>query len=168
MKKLLLTLIAAAVTLAAAAGGISTAAELAAFAEALNAGGDVSAWQDDRGEVHLKADIDMGKIKRFARIENFAGVFDGEGHAILNWKTDGGLFRLVAEGSTVRNLVIAASCSMKVSDDGDDALYAGFVADVNHGVLERCENYGSIAHRSPKSLHDNYVCLLYTSDAADE
>lgn len=61
MKKLLLTLIAAAVTLAAAAGGISTAAELAAFAEALNAGGDVSAWQDDRGEVHLKADIDMGK-----------------------------------------------------------------------------------------------------------
>lgn len=49
----------------------------------------------------------------------------------------------------MRNLVIAESCSMKVSDDGEDALYAGFVADVNHGTLERCENYGSIAHRSP-------------------
>ena len=157
MKKLLLTLLAAAVTLAAAAGGISSAAELAAFAEAVNAGGDIAAWQDERGEVHLKADIDMSGIKRFARIGNFEGVFDGEGHAILNWKTDGGLFRLVAEGSTVRNLVIAESCSMKVSDDGDDALYAGFVADVNHGILERCENYGSIAHRSARSLHDNYV-----------
>ena len=157
MKKLLLTLLAAAVTLAAAAGGISSAAELAAFAEAVNAGGDIAAWQDERGEVHLKADIDMSGIKRFARIGNFEGVFDGEGHAILNWKTDGGLFRLVAEGSVVRNLVIAESCSMKVSDDGDDALYAGFVADVNHGILERCENYGSIAHRSARSLHDNYV-----------
>ena len=157
MKKLLLTLLAAAVTLAAAAGGISSAAELAAFAEAVNAGGDIAAWQDERGEVHLKADIDMSGIKRFARIGNFEGVFDGEGHAILNWKTDGGLFRLVAEGSTVRNLVIAESCSMKVSDDGEDALYAGFVADVNHGTLERCENYGSIAHRSPRSQHDNYV-----------
>ena len=157
MKKLLLTLLAAAVTLAAAAGGISSAAELAAIAEAVNAGGDIAAWQDERGEVHLKADIDMSGIKRFARIGNFEGVFDGEGHAILNWKTDGGLFRLVAEGSVVRNLVIAESCSMKVSDDGDDALYAGFVADVNHGILERCENYGSIAHRSARSLHDNYV-----------
>lgn len=157
MKKLLLTLLAAAVTLAAAAGGISSAAELAAFAEAVNAGGDIAAWQDERGEVHLKADIDMSGIKRFARIGNFEGVFDGEGHAILNWKTDGGLFRLVAEGGVVRNLVIAESCSMKVSDDGDDALYAGFVADVNHGILERCENYGSIAHRSARSLHDNYV-----------
>ena len=157
MKKLLLTLLAAAVTLAAAAGGISSAAELAAFAEAVNAGGDIAAWQDERGEVHLEADIDMSGIKRFARIGNFEGVFDGEGHAILNWKTDGGLFRLVAEGSVVRNLVIAESCSMKVSDDGDDALYAGFVADVNHGILERCENYGSIAHRSARSLHDNYV-----------
>ena len=114
MKKLLLTLLAAAVTLAAAAGGISSAAELAAFAEAVNAGGDIAAWQDERGEVHLKADIDMSGIKRFARIGNFEGVFDGEGHAILNWKTDGGLFRLVAEGSVVRNLVIAESCSMKV------------------------------------------------------
>ena len=157
MKKLSLTLLAVAVTLAAAAGGISSAADLAAFAEAVNAGGDIAAWQDERGEVHLKADIDMGKVKRFARIGTFEGVFDGEGHAILNWKTDGGLFRLVAEGSTVRNLVIAESCSMKVSDDGEDALYAGFVADVNHGTLERCENYGSIAHRSPRSQHDNYV-----------
>ena len=85
MKKLLLTLLAAAVTLAAAAGGISSAAELAAFAEAVNAGGDIAAWQDERGEVHLKADIDMSGIKRFARIGNFEGVFDGEGHAILNW-----------------------------------------------------------------------------------
>lgn len=157
MKKLLLTLLAAAIAFAATAGGISTAGELAAFAEAVNAGGDVTAWQDDEGVVRLKGDIDMSKVKRFTRIANFEGVFDGEGHAILNWRSDGGLFRLVAEGSTVRNLVIGASCSMKVSDDGEDALYAGFVADVNHGTLERCENYGSIAHRSPRSQHDNYV-----------
>lgn len=157
MKKLSLTLLAVAVTLAAVAGGISSAADLAAFAEAVNAGGDITAWQDERGEVHLKADIDMSKVKRFARIGNFEGVFDGEGHAILNWKADGGLFRLVAEGCVVRNVVIAASCSMKVSDNGDEPFFAGFIADVNHGILERCENYGSISHRSLRSQHDNYV-----------
>lgn len=42
MKKLSLTLLAVAVTLAAAAGGISSAADLAAFAEAVNAGGDIA------------------------------------------------------------------------------------------------------------------------------
>ena len=157
MKKLILTLFASVAALAVTAGGISTAAELIAFAEAVNAGGDFSAWQEDNGEIHLKADIDLGKVKHFPRIDNFEGVFDGRGHAIRNWKADGGLFRLVAEGSVVRNLVIAASCSMKVSDDGDDPLYAGFVADVNHGTLEHCENYGSIVHRSPRSQHDNYV-----------
>lgn len=157
MKKLILTLFAVAVSFAAPAVGISTAAELTAFAEAANAGADLSAWQEDNGEIHLKTDIDLGKVKHFPRIDNFEGVFDGRGHAILNWKAGGGLFRLVAEGSVVRNLVIGASCSMKVSDDGDDPLYAGFVADVNHGILERCENYGSISHRSPRSLHDNYV-----------
>lgn len=157
MKKTILTLLAATVTLAAMAGGIAGAGELAAFVRAANAGADLAPWQDENGEIHLKADIDLDRIRQFPSVENFEGVFDGEGHAILNWKTDGGLFRLVAEGSVVRNLVIDRSCSMKVSDDGDDPLYAGFIADVNHGMLERCENYGSISHRSPRSLHDNYV-----------
>lgn len=157
MKRLFLTLLAVVTLFTAVAGGISTAAELVAFAEAANAGGDLTPWQNGNGEVCLTADIDLGKVKRFARIENFEGVFDGGGHVIQNWKADGGLFRLVAEGSVVRNVVIAASCSMKVSDDGDEPFFAGFVADVNHGVLERCENYGSISHRSSRSQHDNYV-----------
>lgn len=157
MKKLIVTLIAVTAALIAAAGNISTAEQLAAFAEAVNSGADISAWQDEQGEVHLKADIDLGKVKKFTRIDIFEGVFDGEGHSINNWKADGGLFRLIAEGSVVRNVVIGASCSMKVSDDGSEPFYAGFVADVNHGVLEGCVNYGSISHRSMRSQHDNYV-----------
>lgn len=158
MKKLFLTFVATATVLVAAAGGIATPEQLAAFAAAANSGTDLSSWQNEKGAVCLTADIDLGKIKKFARIENFSGTFDGQGHTILNWKaTNGGLFGLVSEGSVVRNLIIGQSCSMKVSDDSEDPLYAGFIADVNHGILERCENYGSISHRSARSQHDNYV-----------
>lgn len=157
MKKWLSVCLAALLCWTASAGEIASVADLVAFAAAANSGGDLSPWQNDRGETILTADLDLGKTRQSIRIEHFKGVFDGKGHALLNWKTDRGLFGIVAQGSLVKNLVIDRSCSMKVSDEGDDLLCAGFIADVNHGTLEHCENYGSITHRSARSQHDNYI-----------
>ena len=141
----------------AMAEGISSAKELVAFATAANAGEDITPWADRKGVIHLTADIDMAKVKDFAPIAVFDGVFDGGGHSISNWKTAAGLFHIVSEKAVVRNLTIDASCAMKCTDNGVGEFYAGFVADVNHGTLEGCTNRGQISHRSGKSLTANYV-----------
>ena len=157
MKNCLSLCLAVVLSSSAMADGISSIADLEAFARAVNTGGDLSAWQNERGEVVLTADMDMSEAEQFVRIENFQGVFDGQGHAIRNWKTDKGFFGLVDQGSIVRNLVIAESCTMKVSDVNEKPLCAGFVVDVNRGILEHCENFGSVVHRSPRPQHNNYV-----------
>lgn len=141
----------------ALAEGIASAKELAAFAAAANAGEDTTPWADREGVIRLKADIDMAKVKNFAPIAVFDGVFDGGGHAIANWRTTAGLFHIVSEKAVVRNLTIDASCVMKCTDNGTEEFYAGFVADVNRGTLEGCINRGQISHRSSKSMTPNYV-----------
>ena len=141
----------------ASAEGISSAKDLVSFAAAANAGEDLNRWADRDGVVCLTADIDMSKVKDFVSIEQFDGIFDGCGHSLRNWKAASGLFGLVAERAVVRNLVIDASCSMKCADNGREPFYAGFIADVNRGTLERCVNYGEISHRSGRSMFSNYV-----------
>ena len=50
------------------AGGIGNVKDLAAFAKAINHGGDISAWQNDKGVVCLECDIDMKKAKKLPLI----------------------------------------------------------------------------------------------------
>ena len=123
MKKWFLFCLSVVISSSAMAGGICSVADLEAFAAAVNTGSDLSAWQNERGEVVLMADMDMSGVKQFVRIENFQGIFDGKGHAIRNWKTDKGFFGIVAQGSIVRNLVIAESCMMKVADESEKSLF---------------------------------------------
>ena len=49
----------------ALAGGIKTAADLVAFATAINTGQSIDQWRNENGEVCLEADIDMAKVKKF-------------------------------------------------------------------------------------------------------
>lgn len=134
-------------SVAAIAGGIATAKDLTAFAAACNAGQSIERWQNAEGAVCLEADIDMAKEKKFAGIAQFGGVFDGCGHALLNWRAQHGLFGEVLAGGVVRNLRIDASCSMRAQNKSAE-YSAGFVADLNSGIIENCENHGSISHRS--------------------
>ena len=128
------------------AGGISNAKELAAFAKAVNKGEDISKWRNEKGHIYLENDIDMAKMKKWTPIKEFKGTFDGKGHALLNWKTKQGLFDLIAENSVVKNLRIDSSCEMTVSNKQEQVI-AGFIARVNKGIIQNCENGGSIKYK---------------------
>ena len=96
---------------------IKSAPDLVRFAQAVNSG-------QTRLHGILEKDIDMiVKSKEFdpiGTLENkYAGTFDGNGHTIRNLKIDMswdnyvGLFGVVDDGATIRNLVLDKSCSIK-------------------------------------------------------
>lgn len=137
------------------AGGISSAKELVAFAKAVNKGEDISAWCNEKGVVCLEGDINMAKMKKWEPIKEFKGTFDGKGYALLNWQTKQGLFDLVNEGGVVKNLRIDNSCSMVVLTKCEQVI-AGFIARVNKGIIQNCENGGSIKFKgsyTEKHIH---------------
>lgn len=138
------------------AGGIRTAADLVAFSKAHNAGQPVDQWRNDKGHITLEADIDMSKAKKFKPISSFVGVFDGQGYSIKNWKAKSGLVDELAQGGVIRNLIIDKSCSMKVTS-GSEEFFCGFIAHRSNGLIENCENHGSIVHKSEYSEADVYL-----------
>lgn len=98
----------------ATAGGIQTAEDLLAFAEAVNSGASLDAWTNDQGEIELLADIDMDSYSTWTPIGNptktgngnnscsvegpsFRGIFNGGGHTIKNFKAGSGT---IADGCT--------------------------------------------------------------------
>ena len=87
MKRLPLLLLSLCSAFVVLAGDIRSAKELVAFADAVNNGADISAWQNDKGEVALACDINMKSVKHWHSIKRFEGVFDGKGFALTNWKT---------------------------------------------------------------------------------
>ncbi len=137
------------------AGGISNAKELAAFAKAVNKGEDLSKWRNEKGHIYLEGDIDMAKMKKWVPITEFKGTFDGKGHALLNWKTKQGLFDLIGENSVVKNLRIDASCTMNVLPG--EEIIAGFIARVNKGLIQNCENGGSIKFKGSYTEKHIYI-----------
>ena len=124
----------------AKAGGIATAADLAAFAAAVNAGESIAQWMNAEGKVVLLGDIDMSSVTSWTPIgasafnwasnalsltsgNMFTGYFDGQGYAIKNLKmvcdnaTTGGawgIFGGLGAGAVVENLVIDESCSLEI------------------------------------------------------
>ena len=138
------------------AGGINNAADLVAFATAINTGQSIDQWRNENGEVCLEADIDMAKVKKFESISSFGGVFDGKGYSIRNWKAKSGLFDQLLQGGIIRNLIIDESCSMKATNENEE-YFCGFIANRNNGLIENCKNYGSISHKSKYTEYDIYI-----------
>ena len=141
----------------AKAGGIATAADLAAFAAAVNAGESIAQWMNAEGKVVLLGDIDMSSVTSWTPIgastfewasnkltcisgQPFTGYFDGQGHSIKNFNmvctnaTAGaawGLFGGLASGAVVENIVFDASCSLELKSTAptDCGVVAGMVWD---------------------------------------
>ena len=140
----------------ALAGGIGSFADLQAFIAAYNKGEALTAWCDTSNTVVLTADIDMSTAKKFQQVNSFSGHFDGKGFKLKNWKATCGLFREIADDGIVRNLVIDASCTMKVSSKGNE-FRAGFIADTNKGMIFDCVSYGSIEHKCDFAMAPAYI-----------
>ncbi len=138
------------------AGGIKNATDFVAFVTAINGGQDYSAFKNDKGEVCLEADIDMAKVKKLAVVKTFGGVFNGQGYALKNWKAQNGLFHELLEGGKICNLKIDASCVMKAQTKGGET-FVGWIANINNGTVENCENHGVIYHKSNFTSGNVYV-----------
>ena len=92
----------------------------------------------------LQADIDLSNTD-FAPVPYFAGVFEGNGHAILGLKLTGegsrqGLFRRVGKDAVIRDLTVRGS----VTPGGTQSAVGGIVGE-NAGLLETCSFEGTVA-----------------------
>lgn len=145
------------------AGGIKDAKQLVLFVTTINNGGDISAFKNDKGEVCLEADIDMSKVKKMQPVTTFGGVFNGQGFALKNWKAQSGLIHELLEGGKVCNLRIDASCVMKAQGKGGE-YFLGWIAHINNGTIENCENHGALTHKSNYTDGNVYVGGLVGSN----
>ena len=149
-------------------GGISNAADLLAFANAVNAGAGTSRWQDETGAVILNNDIDMSEITTWTpigKVESghttvnpFTGVFDGKGFAIKNLRANFtigmesnlgyGLFGAI-QNATIRNLKVGSEDSenqFSISGTAVSGITIGGIAGYSeNSVIEACSNYVNIA-----------------------
>ena len=116
---------------------ITDAAQLQAFLDAASAG-DYTNFKNENGEVVLGSDIDMTGVTLKSATQ-FDGVFNGQGYALKNWKSDGtALFAQVNAGAVVKNIMIDESCEMNVS--ATNAGNKGFIANYNLGTISGCAN----------------------------
>ena len=131
---------------------ISSAAELVAFAEAVNAGGDFSG-----SHVVLTADIDLATYEAWTPIGTdanpFQGTFNGGGHRITNLQVKAnaletgfvcGLFGRVGASGVVQDLTVS-SLSVMIEDNGgydQNACQIGAIAGRNDGRIVGCANRG--------------------------
>lgn len=145
MKRLSIVLLLLLSGVLAWAGGIGSAKDFEAFVKACNEGGDLSPWQADSAVV-LISDIDLSKTKKLPQVQSFAGIFDGQGHRIIGWKAQAGLFARLEKEAVVKNLIIDASCSAKLVSKAEEYSF-GFIADWSEGSVIDCVNEGSISHK---------------------
>ena len=151
--------------------GISSAADLLAFANAVNAGGSIAKYRDESGAVVLNNDIDMAGVTAWTPIgmasgstttanttvnytvnHAFDAVFDGKGYTIKNiaWQFDAadgglvyGLFGAIAEGAEVRNLTLDGTIT--VSGAAPQGLAVGaLVGYADAGTVTNVTNKASI------------------------
>ena len=165
-KRIFIALVLLLSVVAVYAGGIKDAKDLVAFVTAINKGEDYSAFKNDKGAICLEADIDMAKVKKFASVKSFGGVFDGQGFALKNWKAQSALFHEILEGGKVCNLRIDASCVMKAQSKGGE-YFLGWIADINSGTIENCENHGALIHKSNYTDGNVYVGGIVGIDTTD-
>lgn len=131
--------------------GISSAADMVAFAAAVNAGATTARWQDDNGDVVLLNDIDMSAVTDWIPINGFTGVLDGKGFCLthINWtfnmengQVSYGLFGTL-EG-TVRNLTLGSEngeSNIVLSGTAPSEVRAGsFAGQIHGGLLESSTN----------------------------
>lgn len=152
-------------------GGISDAADLVAFASAVNNGGSLFEFMNDEGKVVLLDDIDMSGVSTWTPIGNgkFAGVmsgnnecsysgsafkghFDGQGFAIKNLNLsaplteEGAVYGLfgILDGAVVENLTLGAQKddNSSFTFDASATADAGVLSGVCYGsTIRNSVNY---------------------------
>ena len=151
---LLLTL---AAPLAAAAESQTIAIQTVEDLETLSKNCTVDRWSQGKTVV-LENDLDL-KGRDFTPIPTFGGIFQGQGHKIINISITGsgnvrGLFRYIQSSGVVQDLTVAGT--IQPQDRQDDL---GLLAGSNSGKLRNCSATGTVSG-------DNRIGGLVGSNAA--
>ena len=118
---------------------ITDAAQLQAFLDAASAGA-YDIFKNANGEVLLGSDIDMTGVTLTSATQ-FDGVFNGQGYAIKNWKSDG-VALFAANSGTIKNVVLDESCELNLPTEiGGDF---GFIVSTNNNMVSGCTNNADV------------------------
>lgn len=117
--------------------------------------GTCAPYYEQDESITVTRDIDMSEVTDFTPAESFAGTFDGQGHKITNWKSDGKpLFQ--QNSGKIADLTIDASCSFTIQSSAED-IYFGPFASRNYGQLSGCRNNASITVPANASVNRIYI-----------
>ena len=163
MKKTLLLLLFAAFTLSTYAEGISNYKELVTFVNDVNNKANLSKWKNEKGEVCIKADIDMSKAKKLPQIESIDFVIDGCGHKLCNWNAKNALIKRIELTGGLKNITVDNSCVMNVDSRYEpEPVYVSFLVRENFGHIINCVNNGFIEHSGEGLSKSVYIAGIVT------
>ena len=131
--------------------------------------------------IVLDADINLGgkTVKGIGGDDNFAGVFDGQGHTISNFTVDAsnrsyyaGLFNQVSHGGTVKNLTVKGATIIGNSMVGAVASSVDLSATVDNCRAIGCTLIGVkkvgavVGYSAGSTVTNNYAenCAVYYSE----
>ena len=118
---------------------ITDATQLQAFLSAASMG-NYDNFKNENGEVLLGSDIDLAGITLTSATQ-FDGVFNGQGYALKNWKSNGVALFAVNNG-TIKNIVLDESCELTLpAEIGDDF---GFIVSTNNNMVSGCANNADV------------------------
>ncbi len=130
------------------AGGIISANGLKMFAEAVNAGEDISTWQQGN-EVVLINNIDMSKLDGewvpVGTAENpFTGRFNGDYNKIQKFKASAPIFGVCRDAS-ISSVFIDESCTITVTEEAYTECFAApLAASLENCTVTYCENFAKV------------------------
>lgn len=147
--------------------GIYSMEDLIAFCDAVNAGQDLSQWQDDKEQsVTLYTDIDLESWE-WEPINELMGVFDGNGYTIRLKKSQTTPYEqwgfVKKNSGIIKNLRVEANFQMETfkADDG-----IGYTAQSVGGICN--VNRGLITESSFKIIGDNKLDNVVFGGIASE
>ena len=118
---------------------ITDAAQLQAFLDAVR-DGDYTGFKNANGEVLLGSDIDLTGVTLKSATQ-FDGVFNGQGYALKNWKSDG-VALFAANSGTIKNVILDESCELNLpAEIGGDF---GFIVSTNNNMVSGCANNADV------------------------
>ncbi len=100
---------------------------------------------DDHINAILEADIDMEGARLRIYIDNYAGIFDGNGHSIKNMQGEPGATGAICRTlkGTIRNLSIENLTLPGTIDKDSGNGSMGAICGINSGLIENCKVAGS-------------------------
>ena len=131
---------------------ITDAAQLQAFLDAASAG-DYTNFKNENGEVILGSDIDMTGVTLTSATQ-FDGVFNGQGYALKNWKSDG-VALFAANSGTIKNILIDDTCELTLPAITANTNF-GFIVSNNTGIVSGCANNADVNFELTENLTVQY------------